>query len=312
MNLFNQGYMTQEKKNKTEGIIYNSVGTLRQFPRHNSELVSQALLGTHVKIIEESKGWLLVQTPDGYTGWIIGSVELMTKNELAQYLNQPKVIITSTFTSSYEKADVKSSPISDLVMGNVLIVKAEDGEYFKVAYPDARNAFIKSSDAVKLNDWQDNIELTGESIVNTAYRFMGVPYLWGGISSKGVDCSGFTQNVYFMHGVILSRDASQQVSQGQLVDSDGDFSKLLPGDLLFFGSKSKPSTKADRDKNRERVVHVGIYIENNQFIHASDNVHISSLNPGDLLFDKFNANRYLRTKRYIVNGEVVNVNRLNP
>lgn len=288
---------------KTEGVIYNSVGTLRYAPRYNAELVSQALLGTHVRILEEERGWLRVQTPDGYIGWMKGSVEPMTKSELHEYNKQPKVIVTSIFANSYEKADGNSLPVSDLVIGNILNVKSESDRFFEVVYPDGRNAFVKFSDVMKLSEWLNNIELTGESIVNTSYRFKGVPYAWGGTSSKGVDCSGFTKSVYFMHGIVLARDASQQVNQGELVDADRDFSKLLPGDLIFFGTK---------DKTSERVVHVGIYIGNNYFIHASDNVRISSLDPLDSLYDEFNAGRYLRTKRYIIDGQAVNVNKLEP
>lgn len=294
---------------KTEGVIYNSVGTLRSAPRYNAELVSQALLGTPVKILQEKRGWLRVQTPDGYIGWMMGSVKPMTQNELNEYNKHSKVIVTSTFATSYEKAEDNSLPVSDLVIGNILNLKSESKGYFEVIYPDGRNAFIKLSDALKLNEWMDNIDLTGESIVNTAYKFKGIPYLWGGTSSKGLDCSGFTKSVYFMHGIILARDASQQVNQGELVDSEGDFSKLIPGDLIFFGTKANLSADVKGDNNPERVVHVGIYIGNNHFIHASDNVHINSLSPEDPLYDEFNAGRYLRTKRYIVEGKAINVNK---
>ncbi len=102
--------------------------------------------------------------------------------------------------------------------------------------------------------------------------------------------------VYFLHGVILSRDASQQVLYGKLIDETGSFDEAQPGDLLFFGSK------ATEDSPKERVVHVGIYIGNKQFIHASDYIRVNSIDPPSPLYDKFNANRYLRTKRII--GEV--------
>ncbi|WP_158602539.1 C40 family peptidase [Proteiniphilum sp. X52] len=278
------------------GVIYNSVGTLRAEPRYGSELVSQGLLGMPVKILEKRGGWCRIQTPDKYIGWINGSVRAMTQSERQQYLRQPKVVVTSVFARSQQRADSDFPPVSDLVVGNMLVVKGEKEGFYQVVYPDGREAYVRKSDAKETTDWLKSMDLAGESIVNSAYRFMGVPYLWGGTSSKGLDCSGFTKTVYFMHAIILPRDASQQVHCGKLIDSSGDFSGALPGDLLFFGSK------ATDDSPKERVVHVGIYMGNKRFIHASDYVHINSLDPADPLYDEFNANRYLRTKRII--GEV--------
>lgn len=275
------------------GVIYNSVGTLRAEPRYGSELVSQGLLGMPVKILEKRGGWLSIQTPDKYIGWMNGSVKTMTKSELQQYLQKPKVIVTSVTTLSLEKPNGDSYPVSDLVAGNMLEIKGSKRKFYHVGYPDGREAYVRKSDVMETADWLKRIEMTGESIVNTAFRFMGVPYLWGGTSSKGLDCSGFTKIVYFMHGVILARDASQQVLSGQLIDVSGDFSDARPGDLVFFGAK------ATDDNPKERVVHVGIYIGNKRFIHASDYVHISSFDPADPLYDAFNTNRYLRTKRIL-------------
>ena len=287
------------------GVIYNSVGTLRAEPRYGSELVSQGLLGMPVKILEKRGGWLRIQTPDKYIGWMNGSVKAMTKSELQQYLQRPKVIVTSVSTHSLEKPDGDSYPVSDLVASNMLEIKGSKRKFYHVGYPDGREAYVRKSDVMKATDWLKSIEMTGESIVNTARRFMGIPYLWGGTSSKGLDCSGFTKTVYFMHGIILARDASQQVLSGKLIDAEGDFSDALPGDLLFFGSK------ATDDNPKERVVHVGIYIGNNRFIHASDNIHINSLDPTDPLYDEFNTNRYLRTKRIIGEQQAPGVDGVN-
>ncbi len=278
------------------GIIYNSAGTLRAEPRYGAELVSQALLGMPVRILEQKGGWRRVQTPDRYIGWMNGSVEPMTDAQRQQYLKLPKVIVTSLHTRSFADTGKKALPVTDLVAGDMLVLQSAKGGFYQVQYPDGREAYLKKTDAMKVADWQKKSKPTGESIVLTAKQLLGVPYLWGGTSVKGMDCSGFTKQVYFMHGIILDRDASQQVRYGRLIDEAGDFRDLLPGDLVFFG------TEATVENPKERVVHVGIYIGDRRFIHASDYIRINSFDPADPLYDAFNTKRYLRTKRIIGEG----------
>lgn len=301
---------------RTEGIVYNSVGTIRYAPRYNSEMITQTLLGVKVKILEEKNDWKRIQTPDKYIGWIKGSVNPQNKKEIDCYNAKQKVIISSLYATSYVLPDEKSNPVSDLVIGNILVLKSESDEYYEVEYPDGRAAFVMKKDALTHDNWIKNIDFSGESIANSALRFNGIPYLWGGTSSKGLDCSGFTKIVYYMHGISLPRDASQQVNKGLLIDSKREFDILCPGDLLFFGTKGSKVAIGNGDSknskhNDERVVHVGIYIGNNHFIHASDFVRINSLSPSDVLYDKFNTDRYLRSNRYIENGKPVNVDMLD-
>ncbi|MDR1742303.1 MAG: C40 family peptidase [Dysgonamonadaceae bacterium] len=278
---------------KTWGVVYNSAAYIREEGGYDAEIVTQALMGTPLRILEQKGVWRRVQTPDKYIGWVNGSVEPMTKKELQTHLSTPQIVITSFYARSYEKPDLDAQPVSDLVAGDRLALKRVSGNYFHVVYPDGREAYIVKRDAAREKDWLKSIELTGENIVSTACRFKGVPYFWGGTSTKGVDCSGFTKTVYFLNGIILARDASQQVKYGIDADPDGTFEGLQQGDLMFFG------TKPNAENPKERVVHVGIYIGDKRFIHASDYIRISSFNPDDALYDEYNTKRYLRSKRII-------------
>ncbi|MDX5420442.1 MAG: C40 family peptidase, partial [Hymenobacteraceae bacterium] len=115
--------------------------------------------------------------------------------------------------------------------------------------------------------------------------------LWGGTSVKGMDCSGFTKTVFFMNGLVLPRDASQQVHIGELVNTDKGWDEMRPGDLLFFGVPAK-------DGKPERVVHVGMWIGGNQeFIHSAGRVRINSMNPSAANHDAYELGRFLRAKR---------------
>ena len=156
--------------------------------------------------------------------------------------------------------------------------------------------FVRKNEAMLFNVWKTMTKPTQETLVTTSKQLMGIPYLWGGTSSKGVDCSGFTKTIYLMNGKIIPRDASQQVFAGEFVDDSKDFESLQPGDLIFFG------TPATADRSR-RVVHVGMWIGNNEFIHSSGRVRISSVDPNAPNFDEFNVNRYLESRRYIEKNE---------
>lgn len=277
---------------KAWGLVYNSVGTLRAEPKHASEMVTQVLLGMPVRILEQKDEWSKIVTPEGYEGWISGSIQKISDRVRQRYLQQPKVIITSLYAQSFVRMGDGEVPVSDLVAGNILEVVSTVNQSYHVLYPDGRMAFVRKADAKPIDDWLKQVELTGESIAAAARQLLGIPYLWGGTSVKGLDCSGFTKHLFWMHGVILARDASQQVKCGRMVDETGEFADALPGDLLFFGTKAGES-------ELEKVVHVAVYLNNKKYIHASDYVRINSFDPDDTLYDAFNAKRYLRTMRII-------------
>ncbi len=277
----------QDKK----GVINNSVANIRSNKGHSSELATQATLGTPVKIFKHDGDWYLVQTPDNYIAWVDhGGIVVLNNNEFSSWQATPKIIYTQTMGFSYSEPDTSSQVVSDLVAGSILALESEDNKFYKAKYPDGRVAYVLKKEAIPYSDWVANAKPETATLIETSKKLLGVPYLWGGTSVKGVDCSGFTKTIYFLNGMIIPRDASQQVHAGILVDDKKDFSKLQPGDLLFFGKKATDSTK-------EKVVHVGMWIGNGEFIHASGRVKINSMNKNAPNFDAFNYNRYLRTKR---------------
>lgn len=281
----------EELKNTPKALVKISVANLRSNPAHSSELATQATLGTPLNVLKNEGDWYLVQTPDKYLAWVDkGGIQLTTEEEFSNWQKAPKMIFTNTFGASYSEASDGSQVVSDLVAGDVLSLIKEDKMFYQVKYPSGDTAFVKKNEMKSYSEWVKTLNPSEENLVSTSKSLMGLPYLWGGTSSKGLDCSGFTKTIYFLNGIVLPRDASQQVHTGKLIDTTRNFEKLIPGDLLFFGRKATDSTS-------EKVVHVGMWIGNNQFIHALGNVHISTVDTTDTDFDEYNYNRYLRTKR---------------
>ncbi|PKK35336.1 hypothetical protein BWI96_17575 [Siphonobacter sp. SORGH_AS_0500] len=277
---------------KTQAIVNVSVCNIRSAPKHSAELATQALLGTPLNVYEKEGSWLRVQTPDAYISWVDqGAIFLATPAEVENWQKARKLIYLTPYGFSYAEANADGSTISDIVAGDLVAYKGEKGAFYEVAYPDGRKAFIRKADARFYEEWLSSVQISESSLVSTSKKLMGLPYLWGGTSFKGVDCSGFTKTVYFLNGVQLPRDASQQVNSGELVDTTKDWSKLRPGDLLFFGKVNEDGT--------EKVVHVAMWIGNNQFIHSSNFVMVNSIDPSADHYDEFNVGRYLRTKRII-------------
>lgn len=288
---------TKALEGKTQGVITISVANLRSQPKHSAELATQATLGTPVKVYKKSDGWYLIQTPDQYLSWVdSGGIQLMDSISANQWRSSDKIIFTKTYGHTYATTDVTSQVVSDMVAGAVLEKLGEDKGFYKVKYPDSRIAYILKGEAQDYNQWLQDLNPTTDALVETSKKLMGVPYLWGGTSTKGVDCSGFTKTIYFLNGMVIPRDASQQVHTGKSIDSLKNFDDLVKGDLLFFGRKATDSTP-------EKVVHVGMWIGNNEFIHSSNMVRISSMDPKAPNFDEWNLKRYLRTKRILKEEE---------
>ncbi|WP_158840886.1 C40 family peptidase [Polaribacter sp. L3A8] len=276
-------------------VARNSVINIRSLPRHSAELGTQGLLGMPLKVLDKKGDFYRVQTPDNYISWVDkGGITRMNKKDFDAWNAAKKVLFTKNFGFVYADKSIDAEIVSDITLGGLLQYISEDDHFYEVKYPDDRTGFIKKDEAVIYNSWIKNLAISQENIEVTAKTMMGLPYLWGGTSSKGVDCSGFTKMVYLMNGFIIPRDASQQINAGKVVDTDLNFKGLEKGDLLFFGKKATSNKK-------QRVTHVGIWLGNDkmEFIHSSGNVHVSSMDSKEPNYDAFNKNRYLGSRRYL-------------
>lgn len=277
---------------QTRALVTISVANIRSNPRHSAELATQALLGTPLKVLKKDGSWYLVQTPDGYLSWVdAAGIQLMTDEELASWFTKPKVVFTPLSGHIWDSPK-EEMMVSDLVAGNILVAEVSNGKWVKVSLPDGRSGWVEDKTLMPWEQWIATRETSPDKLITTAKSMMGIPYLWGGTSIKGVDCSGFTKTIYYLNGKVIPRDASQQVNEGEEVDVDKNWDILEVGDLLFFGEKAT-------DDKKERVVHVGMWIGNNEFIHSRGRVRISSFDPNSPNFDEYELNRYLRTKRII-------------
>ena len=288
--------------NKKFGVVILSVANLRTKPGHDEEMATQILLGTTVDILQKSQGEYRVRTPEGYIAWVpTSSIAPMDLQQLNEWKSSPKVIYTNEFGRSYTEANDKSVRVSDLVYGNILTLINVEKKYYHVKYPDGRNAYILKNEAISFDKWIQSRQLTAENVISSAKSMLGLPYLWGGTSVKGVDCSGFTKTAFYMNGYVIPRDASQQVLAGQqidILDANGDFDSnkalknLKPADLLFFaGNKNKTANP--------RVTHVALYIGNGEFIHSAGRVRINSMLKDASNYDDFQTRTVVAARRYI-------------
>lgn len=274
-------------------VVPLSACNIRSQARHAAELATQATLGAPLRVLKREGSWFWVQTPDGYLGWVDeGGLCLMDKTRFDAWQKADKVVYLPEMGFARSTPNATGAVVSDLLAGNILINLGKKGKYIKTGFPDGRTAFVPAKELMDANEWLRQRQPNADNIIHTARHFMGRPYLWGGTSGKGVDCSGFTKSVFFMNGLMLPRDASQQVHTGTEIPTDSTLANLLPGDLLFFGKAATASTP-------EKVTHVALYLGEGLIIHASGAVKIESLRRGQPQFAEDRLRTFLRARRLL-------------
>ena len=271
------------------GVVNLSVCNIRGTSTYSAELVTQALLGTPVHVLDVENGWPKIQCPDGYVGFVHrDGITRMSKEKYHEWNAAPKLMITALFGIVKAEPNGASETVSDVVGGDRLWLLGSESLHYHVRFPDGREGYIPCVMGKPDDQFRDSIRWDADSILKTALSMVGFPYLWGGTSPKGFDCSGYVRTVLALHGIIMPRDASQQAPVTERIETSKGLDKLERGDLLFFGNKQTG-----------RVRHVGFYLGNGKFLHCIGKAHINSLIPGEKDYDAGNAPTLLYGGRFI-------------
>lgn len=251
-------------------IVTLSSSFMRPSPDYEAPLDNQLLMGALVQTSETDRYWVKVQAED-YTGWVTDlGLKVVSDQEKDAYLAAPKWICVAEYARVREEPSEGSAPMCDFIMGNLVrqTGNARDG-WVQVLLPDGRTGWVLKHQVMDFRAWAESRSgVSGDNafcareITTLACSFMGTPYMWGGNTIKHFDCSGLVKLCYFMNGLLLPRNASQQIKCGTPV-KDGEWQ---PGDLLFFGGK-KPL----------RVTHVAIYLGDGKIVHSSHMVRVNTL-----------------------------------
>jgi gamma-D-glutamyl-L-lysine dipeptidyl-peptidase len=249
-------------------VIIHPVANMYSSATTDADVVSQAIYATPVTVLEQKDGWARIRTPDDYTGWVEAGALFVTAGGQPYAAGPDLLRVRSLFAHVYHETDVtKHAPMLTVPFETKLEPDGPNARkserWWQVKLPDGRTGFVQSGDVT-----QTASTLAIAEVLDLAKKFLGAPYTWGGTSSYGFDCSGFTQMLMRQRGYNMPRDAGPQANWTGLVPVER--AQLQPGDLLFFGSSPT------------RITHTGMYLGDGLFINATTHetpmVRIDNLN----------------------------------
>lgn len=249
-------------------ICENVFVPLRSGPSHKSEMLSQVLFGEKYKILDKSGSWMKIETVfDNYTGWI--DIDHIQNTE---------------DTGSSDRHVLNRSLLCFRDDNTKLVLEAGceiyNPDFEKKTFTAGKDNFTTTE------EFSSRFVTSNDSLADTAMKFINSPYIWGGRIPSGIDCSGFTQLIYKIHGISIPRDSWQQAESGKAIDF---IDTAEPGDLVLF------------DNDRRKICHVGMILSKGLVIHASGRVRIDSIDHQGIFKPEINGYSHkLRTIRRVV------------
>lgn len=265
---------------KKYGLIKVNVGDVRAEPKFRAERLTQAIFNEKVEILNEKENWSYIKLANEYLGWIQSNRILKTdKDKVDAFLSKINHVVSSSIINLYEQSDFNSGILTKLVFNTKLVIGKISGKFAEVICPDDRKGWVDKTKITKCSAQKKVNSSNVDELIELAKAFIGVPYLWGGKTPFGFDCSGFVQTLFDFFLLEIPRDSKDQMKCGMLVRREN----LRLGDLIFFPG------------------HVGIYLSNGEIIHANlsrGHVSIDSLEKSHPNYIAHLDKNFLGTRRY--------------
>ncbi|HZG66066.1 MAG TPA: C40 family peptidase [Herpetosiphonaceae bacterium] len=275
-----------------------AVVDVRHEPSHKTERITQIVYGERLEILRLVDNWAFVRLQDGYLGWAqIDSLQICTAEAATEWISSATHLVRQPLLPCYATSNGEPhQQVMLLPFGARLHVIGADGPYRRVRCPDGVTRWVPVTGLLPLGEPAHSGIEGLHTVVSWAHALIGVPYLWGGKTPFGYDCSGLVQTCFNMIGIHLRRDADQQFTEGQAVD----FDEVEFGDCLFFDT-SVPE-EALHGGHELKVTHVGLALDGQEFLHASrthGGVVRGSFDAHSPLFVRGARLRFLGARRYV-------------